>query len=93
MKSLFSKYFVLLILTSACNTKTDEKSTEKIAYQKFIIRYPTDTINFMDANGHKQGLWIDMNSKNPDRLIYKDDTAYTFSDSTVQDLIQKLNSK
>lgn len=93
MKSLFSKYFVLLILASSCNTNTDEKSTEEIAYQKFIIRYPTDTINFLDANGRKQGLWVDLNSKSPDRLIYKDDTAYTFTDSTVQNLIKTLNSK
>ena len=71
----------------------DKKKAEEIAHQKFTIRYPTDTVNFTDENGHKQGLWIDVKSKNQDRLIYKDDSAYTFTDSTVQDLIKKLNSK
>lgn len=93
MKSLASLFIFILIFASSCKTKTDEKKAEEIAYQKFIIRYPTDTINFMDANGHKQGLWVDVNNKNQDRLIYKDDTAYTFTDSTVQDLIKKLNCK
>lgn len=87
---VLSAFIVLLAIS--CNTKTDEKRTTEIANQKFIIHYPSDTINYTDANGLKQGLWIDVKSKNQERVIYKNDTAYTFTDSTVQELVQKLNS-
>ena len=88
---VLSAFIVLLAIS--CNTKTGENRAKELAYPKFIIHYPTDTINYTDANGHKQGLWVEVNSKNQERVIYKDDTAYTFTDSTVQDLVKKLNGK
>ncbi len=61
--------------------------------ENYQIHYPSDTTNFKDANGHKQGMWIDF--KNADRklILYKNDTAYPYTDSTLQDAIKILNSK
>jgi len=94
------KNHLILLLTAltmslciACNTNTDENKSNELTNRKFIIHYPTDTINYTDANGLKQGLWIDLNNKNQDRVIYKDNMAYPFTDSTVQELINKLNGK
>lgn len=90
-KRTLSLLFIFLI--ASCESKTTETNNTAAvdAKQQFVIKYPTDTINYLDANGHKQGLWVDLNTK--ERVIYKDDTAYTFTDSTVQDLITKLNHK
>ena len=87
------KLFIFILLVSSCGNKTKETSSTSAIEEKkqFVIKYPTDTINYLDVNGHKQGLWVDFNTK--ERLIYKDDTAYTFTDSTVQELIKTLNKK
>lgn len=83
---------LIFLITSCGNKTTETTSTTAIEErQQFVIKYPTDTLNFLDPNGHKQGLWIDLNTK--EQVIYKDDTAYTFTDSTVQELITRLNKK
>ncbi|HLC82623.1 MAG TPA: hypothetical protein VJI69_02255, partial [Bacteroidia bacterium] len=80
------------LIISCGNKTTESASTIDIeGTQQFVIKYPSDTINYLDVNGHKQGLWIDINTK--EKVIYKDDTAYTFTDSTVQDLVKMLNKK
>ena len=89
---IFFSLIIISFATSCVNKTTETTSTATVEEkQQFVIKYPTDTTNYLDSNGHKQGLWIDFKTK--ERVIYKDDTAYTFTDSTVQELIMRLNQK
>ena len=102
MKKLLT-IMILTLLHPSCShdknvnenktAETNATTTKEANDPSFIIKYPTDTINYTDVNNKKQGLWIDIDSKNKNRVIYKDDTAYAFTDSTVQNLVKMLNKK
>ena len=82
-------YITQLLTTSCKNAQTETAETK----QTYIIHYPSDTTNYTDQYNRKQGMWINFNTANPKPILYKNDTAYPYTDSTLQDIIKMLNSK
>lgn len=95
MKNNIFLIFATLLLISSCNqTKTETSTnTSPQTKQTYIIHYPSDTTNYTDQYNRKQGMWINFNTANPKPILYKNDTAYPYTDSTLQDIIKMLNSK
>ena len=89
--SFFVAYTLLFISTACNNDTTSNKSAQNM--ENYKIHFPSDTINFTDQYNRKQGMWIDVNSKDKKKTLYKNDTAYPYTDSTLQDVIKMLNSK
>lgn len=81
-----------LLFVFACGSKseksqsTDETTTTS---KNFFIRYPSDTINFTGADGKKHGIWLENNQQ----VVYNNDTAYPVTDSTIQEVVNRLNKQ
>lgn len=88
MKIVLSSIICIVIL-SACNTQLDTQ--EKYPLKSFELGGPfmKDTINILDANNHKQGLWIMPKSK--DTLVYKNDTGYSTQGYTFREVVKMLS--
>lgn len=50
-----------------------------------------DTINLIDANGMKQGLWLMPISK--DTVVYLNDTAHSVTTMTSGEMIRQVNKE
>lgn len=89
------KICILLSLLSllslvACNTKTESEG--KYPLGSFELGGPngTDTLNIIDGNKLKQGLWIMRNTK--DTVVYKNDTGYSTKGHTYGEVVRMLES-
>ena len=89
------KTFILLGLLSllslvACNTKPE--SNDKYPLGSFELGGPngTDTLNIIDGNKLKQGLWIMRNTK--DTVVYRNDTGYSTKGHTYGEVVRMLES-
>jgi hypothetical protein len=87
--------FILLGLLSllslvACNTKAE--SNDKYPLGSFELGGPSgkDTLNIIDGNKLKQGLWIMRNTK--DTMVYRNDTGYSTKGHTFGEVQRMLKS-
>lgn len=87
--------FILLGLLSllslvACNTKTESEG--KYSSGSYELGGPNmkDTINIIDGNKLKQGLWIMPISK--DTMVYRNDTGYSTKGHTFGEVQRMLKS-
>lgn len=88
-------FLCIIIFVAACvhtDTTTSISTTTQIP-ETYIINYPSDTTNFTDQYNRKQGMWINFNTADPKPILYKNNIAYPYTDSTLQDIIKMLNSK
>lgn len=87
---LFATLALLFIFSCKNESSQTSVSTETSAEHKnFFIHYPSDTINFTGADGKKHGIWLEDNQQ----VVYNNDTAYPVTDSTIQEVINRLNKQ
>lgn len=89
MKKLFSSICLVLVF-SACNIKTE--SEDKYPLGSFELGGPNgkDTLNIIDGNKLKQGLWIMRDTK--DSMVYRNDTGYSTKGHTYGEVVRMLQS-
>ncbi len=88
MKSLkISLLPAALMVLFSCNNEPKANSELKISAYEITKNF--DTINIIDNRGLKQGVWLSAK----DTLVYKNDTAYPATITTIDSVIKKLNGK
>ena len=81
---LFS-FFIIFLLFS-CSTNNSEKK-EMPQFKSFELS-GTDTINAIDGNGLRQGIWLMPISK--DTMVYLNDTGFSAKTITTGEIIRQL---
>lgn len=61
------------------------------SYEIAVINGHPDTINLVDANGRKQGIWLMPISK--DTMVMRNDTGYSAKTITTGELIRMLKER
>ncbi len=86
------KKTILLSVLSlvACNTKTETKEAYTLGSFELGGPLGKDTINIIDGNNRKQGLWIMRISK--DTVVYRNDTMHSVTNMTSGEMIRLLKS-
>jgi hypothetical protein len=73
---------------ASCNTGSKQSSGPP---KSFELTGMADTINLIDGNGKKQGLWLMPISK--DTVVYRNDTAYSVTaPSTSGEIVRGLKT-
>ena len=78
---------ILFILSSCGTNHSDEKTIQ--ANASFELS-GTDTVNLIDENGLRQGIWIKNPSK--DTLVYLNDTGFSAKTITTGEIIRRLKT-
>lgn len=81
---LFS--FSILFLLFSCSTDNSEKKVTP-QFKSFELS-GTDTINAIDINGLRQGIWLMPISK--DTMVYLNDTGFSAKTITTGEIIRQL---
>jgi hypothetical protein len=89
MKKLFPSVCLVLVL-SACNTKTESEGKYPLGSYELGGPSGKDTLNIIDGNKLKQGLWIMRNTK--DTMVYRNDTGYSTKGHTFSEVQRMLKS-
>ena len=77
------KLLSILFILSSCGTNhSDEKTIQ--ANASFELS-GTDTVNLIDENGLRQGIWIKNPSK--DTLVYLNDTGFSAKTITTGEIV------
>ena len=82
--------FIGIASLSLVSCGTEKSNGDKLPFKSFELTNKADTINLVDGNGKKQGLWLMPISK--DTVVYRNDTAHSVTNMTSGEMIRLLKS-
>lgn len=86
-----NKAILTLLALGALISCEEPKPKRKAAIMSFELSYSNDTINVIDSNDWKQGVWVTRGSK--DTMVYRNDTGYSTQGTTARELIRTLSEE